>query len=240
MSTAEDRRGRRRPRTALALILSLAVVAAMAYGADHVLRARAEAQVESELRQAFPQASADMQVQIDGAFFAPQLLTGRVASARVSAAHLQIDAFAAHDVHAELQGVHLREPYRVESVQVEATAPARTLQAMLTAAGVPEGVSIELHGTDLTARSQVLGVPLAAVLIPQAQGRSIGITVDAVELGGARIEVTDLPEVIGGWLSDLQVELEDLPEPLLLDHIEVHPHGVALRVVGTDVIVEDL
>lgn len=224
----------------MALIVALALVAAVAYGADHLLRARATAQLESELRQGLPGVSEDLQIQIDGTFFLPQLITGRVGSAQLTASELQVDAFAARGVRVHLHGVHLHEPYRVESVQVTATAPAETLQAMLTAAGIPEGVSVDLDGTDLTARAQLLGLPLAAVLIPQAQGRSIGVTVGAVELGGARIEVTDLPEAIAGWLSDLQVELEDLPEPLLLDQIEVHPDGVALRVVGTDVIVEDL
>src|SRR5699024_6675136 len=133
-------------------ILSLALVAAVAYGADYVLRARAQSQVESELREALPQVSEDLQVQIEGTFFLPQLVTGRVESAQVSASELQIDAFAAHDVRIRLHEVHLREPYRVASLQVDATAPVGTLQAMVSAAGVPEGVRIELDGTDLTAQ----------------------------------------------------------------------------------------
>lgn len=224
----------------MALLLSLALVAAVLYGADHLLRARAESHLASELRQALPEVSDDLQVQIDGALFLPQLITGRVGSAQVSASELQIDAFAARDIRVSLRGVHLREPYRVEYMQVDALAPARTLQAMLTAAGVPDGVRIDLDGTDLTARGQLLGVPLAAVLIPEARGRSIDITVGAIELGDTRIEASDLPDVMTGWFSDLQVELTDLPEPLLLDDLEVRPGGVALRVTGTEVNMADL
>ena len=224
----------------MALLLSLALIAAVLYGADHLLRARAESHLASELRQALPDVSDDLEVQIDGALFLPQLITGRVGSAQVSASELQIDAFAARDTRVYLRGVHLREPYRVEYMQVDALAPAQTLQAMLTAAGVPDGVRIDLDGTDLTARGQLLGVPLAAVLIPEARGRSIDITVGAIELGEARIEASDLPDVMTGWSSDLQVELTDLPEPLLLDGLEVRPGGVALRVTGTEVNMADL
>lgn len=240
MSARKNPRRSRGPRNALVLLLSLALVAAVLYGADHLLRARAESHLASELRQALPEVSDDLQVQIDGALFLPQLITGSGTSAQVSASELQIDAFSAHDTHVHLRGVHLREPYRVEYLQVDAVAPAQTLQALLAAAGVPDGVRIDLDGTDLTARSQLLGVPLAAVLIPEARGRSIAITVGTIELGGARIEAADLPDAMTGWLSDLQVELTDLPEPLLLDHLEVRPGGVALRVTGTDVAIEDL
>lgn len=221
----------------MALLVALALVLAALMVADRSLRAQAESRVEADLREAF--AADGPEVDIGGAVFLPHVLSGRVPTAQVRATSAQIDAFEAREVSAQLTGVHVREPYRVEHLRLTAVAPVDTLQGLLARAGVPAGVEVEVTDDGLVAEGSLLGVPLQVGLTPEARGRTIGVGLDTVRLGGTSIDVTELPPALTEGLTELEVTMDDLPPGLLLEDIQVHPDGLRLRIEGHDVVLED-
>ncbi|HLS25214.1 MAG TPA: DUF2993 domain-containing protein [Beutenbergiaceae bacterium] len=237
MSTATGPAPRRRGRRALATLVVLAVALVGVLIADHLLRAHTENRLEEELRQSL--AAQDVQVHIGGTLFLPQVFSGRVHTADVHAGAVQLDALQALDVDARLSGIHIREPYLVEHVQLQAVAPVETVGAVLTRAGLPDGVDIEVVEEGLVAAGSLLGVPVEAELRPEARGRVLGVELGTVRLGGVSIDVSELP---AGWtaeLKKLEVSLDDLPPGVLLQEIRMRPDGVWLDVEGEDLVLDE-
>lgn len=227
-------------RTAVVLVVVLALLGGTLVAGDHLLRTRTQTQLEEELREHLPGVSDDVRVRIGGTVFLPQVLAGRIDQASMTASQVQVDAFVAQDVRVALRGVSIAEPYRAESMVIDAVAPAATLQALIIEAGAPDGVTMNILDGDLTARASLLGLPIEVVLVPEARGRSIGLSVGAVSLSGAQVDADELPTVLSRGLSGIEVELEELPRALELHHIEVLGDGVAVQVRGTDVVFDEL
>jgi len=231
---------RHRARTIAALlVVALALLTAFAV-VDYLLRSHIQTQVEEELAAAQPEVSEDLQVDIAGIFVIPQLLTGTVAQAQMSASTMQVDAFTVRDVHVELRGISLAEPYSAQSVQVRARATEETVQALLADAGVPPGVQVDVADGHLIARAEVFGIPAEADLVPEAQAKAIAVTVTRVRLAGADIDIAELPDGLADGLSDIEVELHDLPAALDLTDLDVTTSGVVLQLSGTGVRLESL
>lgn len=234
--------GRARPRGAgralgAVLVVMVLITAVLAVG-DYLVRSHVQSRFETELAQHLDAEDAD--VTIDAMVFLPQLLRGHVQSARVSATSVRFEALDVHEVRADLAGVNLDAPYHVGHVELQAALPEPTLQALLSEAGVPDEVTVDVTDGDLLAQGRLLGIPLRVALDPQARGRSIAITVQTVQLGEQHIDIQQLPDVMSEWLTDLELELTDLPDPLRVEHIEVGADDVVLRLEGHDLAIRDL
>ena len=238
MRAAEGRGRREGGRTVVALLIVVGLIVAVLAGGDHLLRSHVESRFADELAQHLD--AENTEVSIDGLVFTPQLLSGQVGSAGVSATSAQLEAFTIHDIDAELTDVSLDAPYHVGHLDLQAVIPESTLQALLAEAGVPEAITVEVTDGDLLAQGSLLGMPVQIALDPQARGRSIDVTVDAAQFGDTRLDIQDLPDAVAEWLTDLEVELTDLPQGLLLEHLEVRSGDVAVHLEGHDLALSDL
>lgn len=231
---------RRRGRAFVAVLLSLVVIAGLLVAGDVYLRARTEAHLERELQDSLPAVSPDVQVQIGGLLFIPQLIAGSIDQADVTAGKVNIDAMTATDVHVQLRGVSTSEPFVAESLTIHASAPTATLQTMTERAGVPPEVVVEVDDGDLRMSTTVFGVQLRGNLIPEARGRSIGLQITELDLGGVQIDPSELPAGLGELLTTIEIPLTDLPQDLELTHIEPVAGQMELQLRGEHVNLSEL
>ncbi len=230
----------KRGRGITAAVISVLIIGALLVGGDVLARQYAESRLAEELQANLPGVSDDVSVQIGGFAFLPQLISGRIEQAEVTASSVQVDMFQGHDARAVLTGVGVEEPYNAETIEVQATAPVETLRAAAAQAGLPDGVDVQVDRGLLVATGTVLGTDLAWGLVPSAQHRAISLNTRWVQIGGLEVELSDVPGPIENLFSDIEIPLQDLPEDLALDDLQVRDGGVWLLVIGENVPLGDL
>ena len=120
-------------------------------------------------------------------------------------------------------------------VQLSGSLSTATLQALLASrAGLPN-VRLDVDAGRLTAGTELFGLDVTAQLIPRAQGRSIGVEVTSVAVGGATVDVTELPRRVRAQLSDLSVPVDGLPPGVELTDVTMEADGARITAAGTDV-----
>lgn len=180
--------------------------------------------------------------------FLTQLAARELDTVDLTASSLTADGLTVLDVTARAGAVDLtdRTAGTVTATGLLPTATVQTLvdRAVGSALGNEEEVStltIEVGEQAVTASMELLGlVTLAVDLEPAAQGRSIGLTVTRMSLGGVATAPGDLPfglgDLVTEWLDGLAVDLDgELPPGLNLDDIELVDGGARVSISGTDV-----
>jgi hypothetical protein len=217
-------------RKVVVTLVVLAALVGVAAVADAVLRRQAEERVAAEVQQAIPGVAEPPDVTIEGYPFVPQVLAGRLESVRLSAPEATVEGLRLEDVVVRVRGVAAQPPYVAETAEMTALARPADVAAVL---GL-EGMELAARDGELVARAEVLGLPLDALLAVRAEGRDVLIDVTAFELGGFRVESTDLPAAITGQLQDLRFAIPGLPAEMVLTGAEVTDDGVRLAAGGTN------
>ena len=158
------------------------------------------------------------------------MLAGRLESVRLSAPEATVEGLRLEDVVVRVRGVAAQPPYVAETAEMTALARPADVAAVL---GL-EGMELAARDGELVARAEVLGLPLDALLAVRAEGRDVLVDVTAFELGGFRVESTDLPAAITGQLQDLRFAIPGLPAEMVLTGAEVTDDGVRLAAGGTN------
>ncbi len=90
----------------------------------------------------------------------------------------------------------------------------------------------------MKATGKVLGVTLAANLVPRAEDGKILVDVQDIEIGGVSVSVGSLPKSIGDKLKDIEIPVETgLPDGMTLSSVEVVDDGIRITATGTDVVI---
>lgn len=222
-------------------VIGMLLLAGAGYLVDGVLRTRVEDQVASELAANAAGLSGEVDVQIGGAFFVPQLVLGEMEDVHLAVPGVEMDGLAASDVQIAAQGVSINEPRVAESLTLTATLPTETIQAALASSvDLPDGVTIDIVDGHLVAQASLLGVPIEVGIEPTATGGVLGIELTSFSLGGFEVSAADVPGGILDGLLASEVPLEQLPADLDLTSIEVLATGVRVELTGADVNLDQL
>ena len=82
----------------------------------------------------------------------------------------------------------------------------------------------------------MLGLTLAANLVPRVEDGKLLVSVENVQIAGLTVSVDDLPNAIGDRLTDVEIPVEGLPDGLVLSDATVVADGVRITADGTDVV----
>ena len=209
------------------------VVVVGAVVADGAVRTRTEATLARTVAAELP--GTDPAVSIGGTPFLTQVLAGRLDHVEVTAPEATLDGLVLQDVVVQLDGVSTAQPTTAEHVTLTATLQPAALQAVLRL-----DAELSIDGGDLVATLELLGLPIDVALEPRAAGRSITVDVVSLSLGGAQVDVEDLPPALADQLTGLSVPVESLPDGIELTEVAVVPDGVRAVAVGTDVVLDAL
>ncbi|TDE98960.1 DUF2993 domain-containing protein [Occultella glacieicola] len=225
----------------LGTLVLLVVLLGAAFAVDRYLVAQTEAQLEDEITTSVPELSGDIDVEIGGLLFLPQVLMGRLDDVRFTSASATYQDLTFQDVDVRLLGVSTGEPRTIDDLDLRMTLPVETLQAALASSeDVPEGVGIDVVDGQLVATASLLGLPVTVGLEPVANGNAISVTPVSFSIGGASVAAEDIPGNLLGDLGGMDVPIEQLPEGVELTEVTVVDGGVQVAIVGSDLALDDL
>lgn len=228
--------GRGRGKSFIAVLIALALLVGGGYLVDMWVGSEIESRTESAILENVPGLDADLDAELGGRFAIPQLISGSLESLTITAPEATIDGLTLTEVRIVATGVPIRGSGAIESVHATATAPTATvLAAIESRVDLPDGVDLQLLDGEIAAVASVLGVPLEAYVTLVPQERALTIDVDRVVLGGATISAADIPFDLGGLLGATAVDLDMLPEGIVLTDVTVTPEGIDLVLDGTDI-----
>src|SRR5690606_16262641 len=222
-------------RVATAILVLLAVLAVGGAVVDRLMVRHAQERLLT-LAEERVDLDEDAVVVIDGFPFLTQVAAGRLAEVRGTTRALVVDGWELQQVRVTARGVQPEEPYRAETVEINVTVPAGTLQtAMNDALPLPGSpLRVETREDALPRSVPVVGFELTALLEPDVRDGGIGVEVEAVTAGSAALpnDVTArLEELVGG----LQIRLPQLPDGLAPTRLAVENDGLHVRLEGHDV-----
>lgn len=220
-----------------ALVLVLVLVAG--YAADRYAAHRVERQITAELTEAA--AGQGVHTEIAGPLFFPQVVGGSLAQVDVQADQVQLQELVITDVTGTAAGVSTDEPRTLERLTVTGTLPVATLQSLLSGvAAVPDALLLDVADGRLVAELTVLGATLRATADPVVREGAIYLQPRELMLGGAQLDLANLPGTVDDLIGSLAVPTSALPEGLSPAAIEVVDGGLRLTVTGTDLALADL
>lgn len=242
-------RPRRRGRGLAVTLVVLLLAAGGAVAADRIAANVAADRIAT----AIANETAGQDVAIDvGAFpFLTQLARRELNAVDLTAATLTLDGLTIQDVTAHATAIDLQAE-AAGTVTATGMLPTATLQSLVDrAVGAAIGgeedvnaIAIDVSPQAVTASLDLLGlVTLAVDLEPVAQGRSIGLGVASVSVGGLEVTPSELPfglgDIIAERLDALAIDLDgELPPGLLLEDIELADGGARVTISGTDITLE--
>jgi len=216
----------------------LVLVAGGAVVADRVAVGMAQDVAVRELRAIVEGVTGEPEVRIGGFPFLTQLLAGKLTDLTARADGLAFDGVEVTDVQLDAEGVTTNEPYTVDQAALTGTLSVEALQQLL-ATQADLDLDLRLAGDQLVAATHLLGLDVAATLVPRAENGGIRFDVATVTLGDLAVDVTDLPGGLAAQLSDLAVPVDGLPEGIALTGIAVRDGGVRITATGTDVVLPE-
>jgi hypothetical protein len=230
------RRKRQGVRSAIAVVIALALLAGAAYLGDGFVRSQIETRVETAVLEQLPELDADLEAEVGGRFATPQLISGALETLTLTTPAATIDGLTIEDVVVTVSGVPIRGSGVIDSVHATGTVPVATvLTALQRRLDLPDGVELRLLDGEIAAVATIMGVELAAYVVLVPAPRTIGIDVDRLELGGVTVSASDIPIDLSALLGTVAVDLEMLPEGIELTELVVTAAGIDLVLAGTDV-----
>jgi hypothetical protein len=215
--------------------VALAVLVGGAYAGDRWALGRAEERFADQVRTGVDGVTGSPGVDIGGFPFLTQLVAGSLQDVTVDLATASLSGVDLQDVDLRARGVSTAAPYRADRAEVRGTLTTATIER-LVAERTDADVDLAVDGGRLTATLQVLRADVTAELVPTAQGDTIAVDVVSVTLGGAVIDIDDLPGAAASRLQDLTVPVEGLPPGLELTDVVVQDDGLRVTATGRDVV----
>lgn len=204
-------------------LVVVVLLAGGAVAADVLVRGQTEDRIAQQTAETFDLAE-QPEVTIPGMTFLPQLAGGTIAVVELRAAEATVGDVPLRDVVVELRDVDVAEPHTTREVTFRGLVPLEALTAEL-----------ELSEGFVVVRSEVLGMPLTVRATPEADGRAVVVRLDSVEVGGIVVPASELPAGLVDVLENFRVEVDALPERMVLDDVTVVEGGFLITASGTDV-----
>jgi hypothetical protein len=216
-------------------VAAVAVLVGGAYVGDRWALGRAEDRFAEGVRTGVDGVTGQPAVHIAGFPFLTQLASGSLDDVTVDLDSASLSGVDLQDVDLRAQGVTTSQPYRADHAEVHGSLSTAALEA-LVAERTDADVDLAVDAGRLTATLRVLRTDVTAELVPAAAGDAIAVDVVRVTLGGAVLDVEDLPGAVATRLRDLSVPVEGLPEGLALTDVAVQGDGLRLTATGNDVV----
>jgi hypothetical protein len=223
------------------LVVTVLALGVILVAADLAARTWATGRIAAQVRQEYDLAQ-DPSVSVAGGSFLWQAARGRFEDVTVGIAELETDDVTLQDVRVRIPEVDV--PLRVltggsGTVDVAAgTVRAQTSFAELAQVVSVAGLDVELTRADDAVRASTtvgvlgLGLDLAVTVRPELDGSTVAFAPVSAELAGAQIPLSRAESLLeaagfGGW----SIELDDVPDQVVLDALQVTDDGVV--VTGT-------
>lgn len=220
-------------RRLLALLVTAALLVAAALLVDRLLRASAEDRVAGELEAAVD-VDGEPDVTVEGFPFLTQLAAGELDSVRVRADGVATEGVRLLDVTAHARAVTVEEPATAGRLDLDGTLPDETLQQLVDEE--VQGVTVTSAADGVRLSTELLGLDLALVAMPEVADGGISVRVTSVDLGGAELDTEDLAPLVDEDLLDLELDVPDLPLGLRLVDVVPGDGGLQLSLTGEDVV----
>lgn len=215
-------------------VVTVVVLVAGAVVADRVALSATERQVVDAIEQNLDVVGTPT-VDIAGFPFLTQLVAGSLDDVTGSADGVSLDGIDATDVTLDAKHVSTSEPYTVGSATISATLPTASIERIVADRSQLD-ITVAVDGDALTASGTVLGLTLAANLVPRVEDGTLLVDVQNVQIAGLTVSVEDLPAAVGTRLTDVEIPVSGLPEGLVLTEATVVADGVRITARGTDVV----
>lgn len=215
-------------------IVVVVVLVGGALVADRVTHSTAERRVAEAIEQNLDVVGTPT-VDIGGFPFLTQLLAGSVDEVSGAVDGVTLEGIDATDVTIDAHDVTTSEPYTLGTATIAATLPTASIEQIVADRSQLD-VAVAVDGDALTASGSVLGLDLAANLVPRVDGGRLLVSVANVQIAGLTVSVDDLPGAIGDRLTDIEIPVSGLPEGLVLSDATVVADGVRITADGTDVV----
>lgn len=214
------------------VIWVLVVVVVLAGGAviaDRVVRDQTEQRIAAQTAIAFD-LDEPPAVEIVGSLFLPQVVGGTIEAVRLEAPQATVGELAMRDLTVNLSQVDVDLPYTTGHIDFSGTVPLESLPAL-----AESDLDVRLTDGQVVVEAQLLGLPLSVRGTPVADGRAVVVHLDSVKVAGLDVPASDLPAPIAAFLADLRIEIDALPEGMVLDAVVVMGDGFRIAGSGTDV-----
>ncbi len=216
-------------------VVAVVVLVGGVFVADRVTEATAEQRVADAIEQNLDGVVGTPTIEIGGFPFLTQLLSGSLNDVSGQVDGVTLEGIKATDVTVEAQDVSTSEPYTLGTATIEATLPTASIEQIVKDKSQLD-VTVAVDGTSLKASGKVLGLTLAANLVPRVEDGKLLVNVEDVQIAGLTVSVDDLPNAIGKRLTDVEIPVSGLPEGLELSGATVVGTGVRITATGTDVV----
>ncbi|WP_456824133.1 LmeA family phospholipid-binding protein [Cellulomonas sp. P5_E12] len=216
-------------------VVAVVVVVGGAFVADRVTESVAEQRVVDAIEQNLDGVVGTPTVELGGFPFLNQLMAGSIDDVTGQVDGVTLEGIKATDVTIDAQDVSTSEPYTVGSATIEATLPTATIEQIVKDQSELD-VAVAVDGNALKASGKVLGLTLAANLVPRVEDGKLLVNVENVQIAGLTVSVDDLPNAIGKRLTDIEIPVSGLPEGVALSKATVVSTGVRITATGTDVV----
>lgn len=216
-------------------VVAVVVLAGGAFVADRVTESMAEQRVVDAIEQNLDGVVGDPTVELGGFPFLTQLLAGSIDDVTGQVDGVTLEGIKATDVTIDAHDVSTSEPYTVGSATIAATLPTASIEQIVKDRSQLD-VAVAVDGNALTASGKVLGLTLAANLVPRVEDGKLLVNVENVQIAGLKVDVDNLPSAIGNRLTDVEIPVSGLPEGLVLSGASVVSSGVRITATGTDVV----
>ncbi|GEL98951.1 hypothetical protein CTE05_24980 [Cellulomonas terrae] len=216
------------------VLVTGAVLVAGGFVADRLAESSAERQVVAAIEENLDVVGTPT-VELGGFPFLTQLLAGSIENVTGQVDGVTLEGIDATDVTFEGHGVSTSEPYTVSTATISATLPTASIEQIVADRSDLE-IAVAVDAGALTASGEVLGLRLAADLVPRVDAGKLLVSVENVQIAGLTVSVEDLPNAIGDRLTDIEIPVEGLPDGLVLSDATVVADGVRITADGTDVV----
>ncbi|MGO1173041.1 MAG: LmeA family phospholipid-binding protein [Actinomycetaceae bacterium] len=229
-------------RWVISLVVASLVVVIGLLVADRWALMRARDEVDQAF-DTFTEEIDDPDVRLDGFPFLPQVVSGRIDRIDFTADRMVMSDITLLDVTGWATGIGFRRPVEVAEMTATGTVPLEIVQEQVADAtfDVPvlgeRSFEADIDGTELVLTTSILGgdIHVTAEVTPTDDGRGIHIHLERGRYRGVSTELASIP-IVGDRLPlDHYVELDALPENLVLTETTVIADGIRVTVEGEDV-----
>lgn len=228
--------GSRRGSRTVVLLVALLLLAGVLVLVDRGAQVLGERAVASRVTEAAQEVESGPEVSFAGFPFLTQLVTGfdRI---NLSGSGVEVDDTRFEHVEVDLYGVSSGSPRRAD--RVEATAVMSPTDVLPS---VGENVVYRIEDDGVLVFAEVFGQELSVLAVPRVSDSVVTFDLEEINLGGVTVSTEDLPAPVSEALTGVEVELQQLPEQIRIDEVEVRDSSgggeIAVFASGVDVPLE--
>lgn len=228
-----SRRSRRRPLIVSAIIVVVTLVVGV-IAADRIVDFTTERRIAEGLEN-----YGDAQVDVRGFPILNQLAAGRLDAVDVTATRATYEDLEVTDVDLSLFDVPTDSTRPIGTVDGEATIPLSTIDRLAGQnASLPDGMTFTTTDGTLYLTGSLLGQDVRVGIDAQPDGRQILVSATTLTLGSAEVDLSTMPSFLTSEISDIVIDLGDMPEGLEVTGIDAVDDGMRVSVHGNGVMLE--